>query len=254
VDELRDHGAKRLGDVSGAVDFHRRFATLCDVAENVAFEMLETLPDAVNPLIVEVGCGTGETSLAIANGRTDARVLGLDISPANIAAAEAARAASRVADRVSFVATDFMTWPCQQADLVFSQSVLHLINGDTVKLVEKLANAVRPGGLLVFTMPRACVRNDLLFLLRRIWSLIPKGLADWTALRLASWIYPKLSVDMIADRLSYLRFIPQRLDGPTFRELLRGHGLSLVRQKILRVTTIMQPSHSFLVWRRDRPS
>ena len=76
---------------------------------------------------------------------------------------ELGRAASAVDARVTFVTADFMTWESPQADLIFGESVLHLIEVDTADLVRKLASALRPGGQLVFTIPRDCFRNDVLF-------------------------------------------------------------------------------------------
>jgi trans-aconitate 2-methyltransferase len=236
---------------SGPVDFAGRYRTIGSVAETVGQAVLECVPDRANPLVVEIGCGTGETAMIVARGRNDVHVTGLDISASNIAAANAARAVSDVRDRVRFEVADIMTSDCPQADLVFCQSVLHLVQGDTRQLAERIARAVRPGGQLVFTMPRSCFRNDLLFLVRRTWSLIPAHLADQAALAVARRVYPQLPEDLIADRLSYLRLIPERLDGPQFRELLRAQGLRPVRWDVWPVTTILQPSHSFSVWHKD---
>jgi trans-aconitate 2-methyltransferase len=236
---------------SGAVNFAGRYRTIGSVAENVGQAVLACVPDRANPLVIEIGCGTGETAMIVARGRNDVHVIGLDISASNIASADAARAASDIGDRVSFEVADIMTSACPQADLVFCQSVLHLVQGDTRQLVERIARVVRPGGQLVFTMPRTCFRNDLLFLLRRTWSLVPAQLADQAAFAVARLIYPQLPEDLIVDRLSYLRLIPERLDGPQFHELLRAQGLRPVRWEIWPVTTFLQPSHSFSVWRKD---
>src|ERR1700733_3895445 len=108
----------------GAVDFRRRYGTLNGVADKVSRAVLDCISEVPEPLIVEIGCGTGETTLAVAASRSDARVIGLDISPANIAAANSLKAANAAGARVEFVAADFMTWPCPQADLLFCQSVL----------------------------------------------------------------------------------------------------------------------------------
>jgi trans-aconitate 2-methyltransferase len=235
---------------SGAVDFSGRYGTLDGVADKVSRAVLDCISEVPEPLIVEIGCGTGETALAIAAARRDARVVGLDISPANIAAAGTLKAANAAGDRVEFVAADFMTWPCPHADLLFCQSVLHLIEADTFQLVQRLAWAIKAGGVLAFTMPRACARNHALFLARRGWSLVPRALADRAALAVARRLYPKLSADMIIDRLSYMRLIPSRLDDLGFRELLQRQGFVSVRRDIWPVTAVVQPSHTFSVWRK----
>lgn len=234
-----------------AVDYAGSYQTLGRVADRVSRAVLACLKDCDIPVVVEIGCGTGETSLAIARARPDAQVVGLDISAVNIAAADSAKGGSAVNKRVNFVTADFMKWDGPQADLIFGESVLHLIEVDTSDLVRKLANALRPGGQLVFTIPRACIRNDVLFLLRRAWSTMPRESADRVALAIAQKVYPALPESLLRDRLGYLRLVPERTDGEAFRKLLRGNGLSPVKWEIWPVTTVLQASHSFSVWRKD---
>jgi trans-aconitate 2-methyltransferase len=233
------------------VDYAGRYQTLGRVAERVSQAVLECLEDREDPVVIEIGCGTGETSLAIARARQDAQVIGLDISAVNIAVADDAKAGSALDGRVTFVTADFMRWQSPQADLIFGESVLHLIEVNTADLIQKLASALRPGGQLVFTIPRDCVRNDLLFLLRRAWSTLPRESADRVALFIAQKVYPALPENLLRDRLGYLRLIPERTDGEELRNLLRSNGLSPVRWEIWPVTTLLQASHSFSVWRKD---
>ncbi|WP_316229337.1 class I SAM-dependent methyltransferase [Bradyrhizobium sp. SZCCHNR1070] len=234
-----------------AVDYAGRYQTLGYVADRVSQAVLACLKDRAAPLVLELGCGTGETSLAVARARPDANVIGLDISAVNIAAAERAKAESGVDKRVSFETADFMRWQGPQVDLIFGESVLHLVEADSSQLAEKLANTLRPGGQLVFTIPRDCFRNDILFLLRRVWSIFPRAPADRMALAVARRVYSDLPDDLLRDRLGYLRLIPERTDGTKFRDLLRRNGLSLVRREIWPVTTLLQASHSFSVWRKE---
>jgi trans-aconitate 2-methyltransferase len=234
-----------------AVDYAGSYQTLGRVADRVSQAVLECVKSHDSPTIIEIGCGTGETSLAVARARHDAQVIGLDISAVNIAAADSAKAGSAVDTRVTFVTADFMSWDSPQADLIFGESVLHLIEVDTGDLVRKLASALRPGGQLVFTIPRDCFRNDVLFMLRRAWATLPRASADRVALAIAQKAYPALSESLLRDRLGYLRLIPERTDGKEFRKLLRSNGLSPVRWEIWPVTTLLQASHSFSVWRKD---
>ena len=236
---------------SRAVDYAGSYQTLGLVAARVSEAVLECLKDREEPMVVEIGCGTGETTLAIASARPDAEVIGLDISAANIAAADSARKDTAAGARVRFVAADFMRWSSPQADLLFGESVLHLIEVDTADLVRKLASVLRPGGQLVFTIPRDCLRNDILFMLRRAWATLPRASADRVALAIARKVYPTLPENLLRDRLGYLRLIPERTDGEELRKLFRSNGLSPVRWEIWPVTTLLQASHSFSVWRKD---
>jgi len=233
------------------VDYAGRYETLRRVADRVSQAVLECLKDREDPVVIEIGCGTGETSLAIARARHDSQVIGLDISAINIAVANDAKAGSALETRVTFVTADFMRWQSPEADLIFGESVLHLIEANTADLIQKLTSSLRPGGQLVFTIPRDCVRNDVLFLLRRAWSTLPREAADRVALVLARKVYPSLPENLLRDRLGYLRLIPERTDGEELRKLLRSNGLSPVYWEIWPVTTLVQPSHSFSIWRKD---
>ena len=55
--------------------------------------------------VLDIGCGAGSTSLALADARPDARVTGLDLSEALVAAAR-----ERAAGRAGFEVGDASTW------------------------------------------------------------------------------------------------------------------------------------------------
>ncbi|CAL78885.1 Hypothetical protein; putative SAM-dependent methyltransferase domain protein [Bradyrhizobium sp. ORS 278] len=247
MDERQTGSLKRL---KRPVDYVGRYQTSDYVADRVSRAVIDCLVGVKEPTVVEIGCGTGETLLAVARARPDAQLIGLDISSLNIEAADRKRE-NDLADRVTFVASDFMNWQGPQADLIFAESVLHLVVADTDRLVERLASTLRAGGQLVFTIPRDCLRNHALFLLRRAWSTLPHKAADHVALALARKVYPTLPEDLLRDRLGYLRLIPERTDGAKLHESLRRNGLSPSRRTVWPVTTLLQASHSFSVWRKD---
>lgn len=69
--------------------------------------------------VVDIGCGAGELSLALARARPDAAVTGVDVS-ADLVAAASARAAGL--DNVRFAVADASTWQPEQApDLYVSR-------------------------------------------------------------------------------------------------------------------------------------
>ena len=53
----------------------------------VTEKLLQRMRGLAFSQVLDIGCGAGELSLAIARGRSDARVLGVDIAPALIGAA-----------------------------------------------------------------------------------------------------------------------------------------------------------------------
>ncbi|WP_235909580.1 methyltransferase domain-containing protein [Goekera deserti] len=78
---------------------------------------------AIEPaVVVDLGCGEGALAAALAARWPAARVTGVDLSPAMLAAA----ARHAVAGRVDFVAGDVRDWaPAAPVDVLVSNAVLH---------------------------------------------------------------------------------------------------------------------------------
>jgi trans-aconitate methyltransferase len=64
---------------------------------------LEAEPPA---MVADVGCGTGESSIAIAHGFPGVRIVGLDLDEQSVAEARASADLSGVADRLKFEVRD----------------------------------------------------------------------------------------------------------------------------------------------------
>ncbi len=107
----------------------------------VASDMLELLAPAAGEKIADLGCGTGQLTALIAE--RGAKVIGLDLSPEMIAAAQRDYPAIefRVADATSF------TVPEPQ-DAVFSNAALHWVHPPAAA-VQAISAALRPGGRFV---------------------------------------------------------------------------------------------------------
>lgn len=99
--------------------------------------------------IVDVGCGGGWSSLALARAYPEASVLGVDVDAPSIDAARSAAAAEGLSERVQFVVTEGEDLPDSEPfDAAFAFECLH----DMPRPVEVLAavrRAVRPGGPVV---------------------------------------------------------------------------------------------------------
>jgi len=100
------------------------------------------LPARLGP-VLEIGCGSGELTAALA-GRAE-RVLALDLSPEMLAAARARCPGAR---NVELALSDALTHPLPAAhfDLVISVATLHHL--PLAPMLARARDALRPGGLL----------------------------------------------------------------------------------------------------------
>jgi trans-aconitate 2-methyltransferase len=199
--------------------------------------------------ILDLGCGTGDVSIALAARRLDAHVVGLDISDANIALAHT-RMTPDIRARLDFIAADYRRWQADAPfDAIVSDSVLHLIPGDDTALVRKLSSDLSSGGLVIATMPDACRRNAALMMQRRLWRATPRSL-DRVALRLARRVHRDESPEVLADRIGYLRMLPERLHGAAFAQAMRDAGLAQIEAAPWPGASILKLRHRLFVWRK----
>ena len=106
---------------------------------------------------LDVGCGAGSTSLALAAARADAAIVGCDISPALVElargrAADAANLEFRVGDAEAVAAAE------GPFDLIFSRHGVMFFE-DPTRAFATLRQAARPGGRLVFSCFQAWELN-----------------------------------------------------------------------------------------------
>lgn len=100
----------------------------------------------------EVGCGFGDTTLALAASFPRARFVGIDLNPEHVEAASRAACEAGV-DNVRFIAKDFELAAAElpQFDYVTAHGVLSWIAPDKRKaLVAFASSKLRPGGLAYF--------------------------------------------------------------------------------------------------------
>src|SRR5436190_17501827 len=113
--------------------------------------VLEYAPRDKAVAVLDLGCGTGSLVFLLADALPEARVIGIDVSAANISEAERRRVVLDPvkAGRIVFEQVDYLRRAATPVDVLVSDGVLHLIPGDTRALVDKLAADLKPGGVLV---------------------------------------------------------------------------------------------------------
>lgn len=111
---------------------------------------------------VDLGCGAGETSLALATARPDLRITGVDLSPALVAIARE-RAATAGVTNVAFVAGAVPEALAAEAlfDLAFSRHGVMFFDDPTAAF-RGIAAALAPGAPIVFSCFRAAADNEWL--------------------------------------------------------------------------------------------
>src|SRR5690606_32551346 len=100
--------------------------------------------------VLDIGCGAGELSLAIARGRPQCRVIGVDVSPPLI---DAARERGAHHPDVTFELADAADWrPAEPfaPDLLVSRHGV-MFFGDPVAAFTNLCDVAAPGASLLFS-------------------------------------------------------------------------------------------------------
>lgn len=121
---------------------------------------------------LDVGCGAGEVSLALARGHPGAEVVGVDVSEELV---EIARGRGAKLTNVSFELADAAAWTREgfAPDLVVSRHGV-MFFPDPVEAFAHLAGVAAPGARLVFSCFRQISENPWA---DRIAGLLPSGAA-----------------------------------------------------------------------------
>lgn len=122
---------------------------LARLFEEAARAFAAALPVTPPARVLDVGCGSGVWSLAVAERHPAARVVGVDL-PGVLDVFLATAASRGLADRVDALPGDMHEVDLPDADLVVLANVLRLEPAPRAEaLILRLARAVRPGGALV---------------------------------------------------------------------------------------------------------
>jgi trans-aconitate 2-methyltransferase len=125
-----------------------QYAKFADVRLRPALDLLARIDLEAPARVYDLGCGPGHISEILTRRWPGAEVVGLDASPAMLAAAR------RDFPAIRFVEADLTSWvPPDPPDLLFSNAALQWL-GDHPALFARLLHQLRPGGRLAVQMPR----------------------------------------------------------------------------------------------------
>ncbi|MBN8814737.1 MAG: class I SAM-dependent methyltransferase [Sphingomonas sp.] len=157
-----DEWTGRTGDV-WADEWRRTDRSFAGLSDRLNGAILDVAPPHGHA--VDLGCGAGQTSMALAVARPDLGVTGLDISPGLIAVAR--RRAEGIENLGFDVADTSALDPAVSADLFVSRHGV-MFFPDPVAAFMTIRKAARPGARLVFSCFRERRANE--------WSLLSDSL------------------------------------------------------------------------------
>lgn len=200
--------------------------------------------------VLDLGCGTGGLIFRLARALPRAECVGIDVSHANIKAAEADRLNREEGSRVRFQAVDYLSWPAEPFDVIVIDGVLHLIACDTGALVAKLAHDLAPSGLMINAMPYDCAYNRAFGVIRKGLRSIRGSWSDRIILAVGRLLHGEMSPDLLRERVHYMYLAPERLMGEDFLRQLANRGVDYVTAYPMASTSAAQLRHSVTVFRK----
>ncbi len=138
-----------------------QYLSFADERSRPFFDLTGRIAATAPGYVVDLGCGPGQLTAALARRWPDAQVQGIDSSPEMIAAANqmlAHASASRsdgaeLRDRLTFAVGDVADWkPGRPVDVIVSNAVLQWVPGH-MGLLPRLAANLADGGWLAFQLP-----------------------------------------------------------------------------------------------------
>ena len=133
-------------------------------------DAMERLAAAPGQRVIDIGCGTGATTVELAQRvAPGGEAIGVDISP-TLAAASQAAASNASADNISFRVADAQTERLgdRDVDAVYSRFGV-MFFADPVAAFANIRTALRPDGVLAFACWQTVFDNE--------WMLVPGGAA-----------------------------------------------------------------------------
>ena len=201
--------------------------------------------------LLDIGCGTGSLLFRLADALPQAALVGIDVSPANVAAARRELGRRAPAGRVQFEVADYTGYSATPFDAIVADGVLHLVPGDTRALARKLAADLRPGGVLVCDMPYECAYNTAFAVVRRLLRRVRAAWLDRAILQVGRLLHRhEMSDEGLRERVGYMYIAPARLVGARLLREFEAAGLRRIVDHPMTSTSLSQLRHRVTVFAR----
>jgi SAM-dependent methyltransferase len=210
--------------------------------------VLEHVPRDRPIRLLDLGCGTGSLIFRLAKALPAAELVGIDVSPSNIASAQR-RNDAEFRGRLRFVVADYLAFRDPLFDVIVSDGVLHLISASTSALIAKLAADLKPGGLLVCDMPYDCAYNRAFAAIRRGLRMIRSPIVDAMILAAGRLLHSQqMDDDQLRERVQYMYVPPERMMDSPLVGALTAAGLRQTATHPNPSTSPSQLRHNVTVW------
>jgi SAM-dependent methyltransferase len=203
--------------------------------------------------ILDLGCGTGQLAFRLLDSLPAAEVVGLDISAANIHAANETRRTRPDQNQLRFIEADYLTFDGGPFDVVVTDGVLHLIPVDDEPLVRKLAADTGAGGVLIVCMPYACTFNSAFAVTRKLLRALRGPALDRLIKSVGHLLHPDVSDEMLLERVHYMYRPPERVMDPALARQFAAFGLQQRATHPMPSSSLAQLRHNVTVWGKLPP-
>jgi SAM-dependent methyltransferase len=180
----------------------------------------------------------------------EASLVGIDISPANIRAAQLEQERG-TPSRVTFEVADYLQHHAGTFDAIVADGVLHLIPGDTGALVRKVADDLKAGGVFVCAMPFASGYNSAFAVVRRTLRRIRSPWLDRLILRIGRVLHGhQMDDEGLCERVGYMYMPPERVMDASLLRAFDAAGLQRIADYEMKSVSLSQLKHRVTVFVR----